>query len=238
MASIIRSDSLQNINTSNIITQTNATTLTIGASGQNIIIPSGVTFNASSASVNLPAVNLTTGVTGTLPVANGGTGLTAIGSSLQVLRTNTSATALEFATISTGAAAGQVIQVVTDKKTTGFTTSSQNVFVTTNQTLSITTASASNKVLVMFNAGSITTLAANTAMDVQVRRSGTVVCFGGYYTATVGGNQSVPFGVIHTLDSPSTTSSITYEVFAQEGGIPGTVSLNADRVLTLLEVKG
>jgi hypothetical protein len=139
---------------------------------------------------------------------------------------------------SVGAAAGQVIQVVTDKLTTGFTTSSQNVFVTTGQTLSITPSSASNKILVMFNAGSVTTLGANTAINVEVRRGGTTVCFGGYYTATVGGNQTVPFGVIHTLDSPNTTSSITYEVFAAEGGIPGTVSLNEDRVLTLMEVKG
>jgi hypothetical protein len=44
MASIIRTDSLQNLNTSNIITQTNATTLTIGASGQTISIPAGATL--------------------------------------------------------------------------------------------------------------------------------------------------------------------------------------------------
>jgi hypothetical protein len=139
---------------------------------------------------------------------------------------------------SAGPAAGQIIQVVTDKKTTAFSTSTQNVYVTTSQTLSITPSSASNKILVMFNAGSVTTLAANTSVGIEVRRGATVVCFGGYYTATVGGNQTVPFGVIHTLDSPNTTSSVTYEVFAAEGGIPGTVSVNADRVLTLLEVKG
>jgi hypothetical protein len=137
-----------------------------------------------------------------------------------------------------GATAGQVIQVVTDKKTTSFSTSTQNVFVTTSQTLSITPSSASNKILVMFNAYSLTTLAANTACDIEVRRGATVVCKGGYYTATVSGNQSIPFGVLHTLDSPNTTSSVTYEVFAAEGGIPGTVSVNADRVLTLMEVKG
>jgi hypothetical protein len=45
-------------------------------------------------------INLTQKVTGTLPVANGGTGLTALGTSLQVLRTNSGATALEFATAS------------------------------------------------------------------------------------------------------------------------------------------
>ena len=44
MASIIRTDALQNLNTSNIISQTNATTLTIGASGQTISIPVGATL--------------------------------------------------------------------------------------------------------------------------------------------------------------------------------------------------
>jgi hypothetical protein len=47
MASIIRTDSLQNLNTSNIISQTNATTLTIGASGQTISIPAGATLTNS-----------------------------------------------------------------------------------------------------------------------------------------------------------------------------------------------
>jgi hypothetical protein len=75
MGGILQVDTIQNNNATTLITQTNTTTLTFGVSGQNIVIPSGVTFNASSASVNLPAINLTTGVTGTLPVANGGTNL-------------------------------------------------------------------------------------------------------------------------------------------------------------------
>jgi len=60
----------------NQISSYSGNTLTVGTSGDTIIIPSGTTFNASSASVNLPAISLTTGVTGTLPVANGGTNLT------------------------------------------------------------------------------------------------------------------------------------------------------------------
>jgi hypothetical protein len=44
MASIIRTDSLQNLNTSNIISQTNATTLTLGYSGQTIAVASGATL--------------------------------------------------------------------------------------------------------------------------------------------------------------------------------------------------
>jgi len=44
MASILRTDALQNLNTSNIISQTNATTLTLGYSGQTIAVASGATL--------------------------------------------------------------------------------------------------------------------------------------------------------------------------------------------------
>ena len=66
------------------------------------IITSAKIVDATIANADIAnsTINLTTKVTGTLPVANGGTGLTALGTSLQVLRTNTGATALEFATIS------------------------------------------------------------------------------------------------------------------------------------------
>ena len=75
MTSIIKVDTIQDQDGNNIINE-NADTITIGASGDTITIPAGATFDASSATVTIPAVNLTTGVTGTLPVANGGTNLT------------------------------------------------------------------------------------------------------------------------------------------------------------------
>jgi len=66
------------------------------------IITSAKITDATIANADIAnsTINLTTKVTGTLPVANGGTGLAALGTSLQVLRTNTGATALEFATVS------------------------------------------------------------------------------------------------------------------------------------------
>jgi len=133
--------------------------------------------------------------------------------------------------------AGSVLQVVTNKIAGSFSTSSGTA-VTTGHSLAITPSSASNKILIMLTAHNVTTLAANTAITVHIRRSGTTVATGGYYTATVGGNQSVPFGAIHTLDSPSTASAITYEVFGYRGGVSGTVNMNGPRELTLMEIKG
>ena len=55
MGGILQVDTIQNNNATTLITQTNSTTLTFGVSGQNIVIPSGVTFNTASATVNYPA---------------------------------------------------------------------------------------------------------------------------------------------------------------------------------------
>jgi hypothetical protein len=75
MTSTLRVTTIQNTNTSNIITQTNATTLTIGASGQTISIPSGATLNTASATVTLPStINATTINVTTLVLAAGAVG--------------------------------------------------------------------------------------------------------------------------------------------------------------------
>ena len=52
MASIIRTNALQNLNTSNIITQTNATTITVGAAGQTVAIPGSVNLPTGSVGIS------------------------------------------------------------------------------------------------------------------------------------------------------------------------------------------
>jgi hypothetical protein len=55
----------------------------------------------------LTSVDLASDVGSTvLPIANGGTGLTTLGSAGQVLKVNSAGTALEYATDNTGAASG------------------------------------------------------------------------------------------------------------------------------------
>jgi hypothetical protein len=70
MTSTLRVNTLQNTNTSNIITQTNATTLTIGASGQTITIPAGATLNTTT--LNVTTVVLAAGAVGTPSLTTSG----------------------------------------------------------------------------------------------------------------------------------------------------------------------
>lgn len=64
------------------------------------IITSAKIVDATIANADIAnsTINLTTKVTGTLPVANGGTGLAALGTASQELRVNSGATALEYYT--------------------------------------------------------------------------------------------------------------------------------------------
>jgi hypothetical protein len=209
------------------------------------IITSAKIVDATIANADIAnsTINLTTKVTGTLPVANGGTGLTALGTSLQVLRTNTGATALEYATLSTGATAGQVIQVVgaTDS-TQRSTTSSSFTASGTTLSLSITPSSASNKIFIIVGAVGRQQYEAyytvfRGATDLGAASSkGLSVIFG------EGGVASVTAGIgISFLDSPATTSATTYEVRFRVEASTGTSYLNYNNVkgsITLMEIKG
>jgi len=96
-----------------------------------------------------------TGFTSALATTRGGTGLTSIGTSLQVLRTNTGATALEFATLSTGTSWQSV-------KTSGFTAVAGEGYPcnTTSSAFTVTlpaSPSAGDEVIILDYAGTFDT---------------------------------------------------------------------------------
>lgn len=80
--------------------------LTVNSSGSNLVGTVQANTTATCTCILVTGTTAAswdfdvTGFTSALPTTRGGTGLTALGSSLQVLRTNSGATALEFATIS------------------------------------------------------------------------------------------------------------------------------------------
>jgi hypothetical protein len=107
---------------SGIITPTNVLTESSTATLTN------KTINAASNTVtNVP---LSTGVTGTLPVANGGTGLTALGTVGQVLTVNSGATALEYALPASGFTLGTAVATTsgTSFTFTGIPSSAKVIF--------------------------------------------------------------------------------------------------------------
>jgi len=92
-------------------TVTSSGNLTLGGTLANVDLTSQVTgtlpiANGGTGSTSTTYVDLTANVTGTLPIANGGTGLSSLGTAGQALIVNSGATALEYgsAGVSTGKA--------------------------------------------------------------------------------------------------------------------------------------
>jgi hypothetical protein len=162
---------------------------------------------------------------------------TADGSANQALVTNGSGV-LSFAAV--GASAGQVIQVLSATDSTSRSTTSTS-FVTGSNTLSvtITPSSASNKILILVSS----TIANDQAVYATVFRDATNLGTGNGFVWTEGDPAIRAFysGLgINYLDSPSTTSATTYQVyFRRTGGSTGQLNSNGTLgSITCLEIKG
>jgi hypothetical protein len=122
--------------------------------------------------------------------------------------------------------AGKVLQVVTATDTTGRSTSSDQ-FVTASNTLSvsITPSSSSNKVFITATFGLGMSSTTHTGA-VTIFRGATDIGSGGGGMSYIkgAGDDGVPCSV-SVLDSPSTTSSTTYQIYIKNLS-GGTISLN------------
>jgi hypothetical protein len=190
-------------------------------SGTNIF-SSDVTLNAQSdlrfadsdssnwVAFQSPAT-VASNVTWTLPDTDG--------TSNQALVTNGSGT-LSWATAGGG---GKVLQVVQATRTTGTSTTSTS-YVTSNLSVSITPASASNKVLVLFNAHCSKN--GDSGIWLSLRRGATQISeFIGNAFFEFNGNMGGSSCSTAYLDAPSTTSSTTYEIFVKSQAGTSTASM-------------
>ena len=120
---------------------------------------------------------------------------------------------------------GGILQVVSTTKTDTFTMSSTTFTTLTGLTATITPRSTSSKILVMVNTNGSASASITTNMLYRLMRdstelaigdasgSKTRVTFGGNSLVQAGGNTNTMRSVsMSVLDSPSTTSSVTYSV--------------------------
>ena len=130
----------------------------------------------------------------------------------------------------TGITTGKVLQVAQALKTDAFSTTSTSFVDITGLSVNITPSSSSNKVLVMLEANSSTT-GGNNAMF-RLKRDSTTLSVGdaagsrsqAAYQQRINDTNAALNGSITLLDSPSTTSSTTYQLQAKVQG--GTVDIN------------
>lgn len=143
---------------------------------------------------------------------------------------------------------GNILQVVSANYTT-YTTSSSSTYADTGLTASITPSATSSKVLVFVHHGGCSKTVGNTFLGLKLLRGSTSLCnfeqYGGYNgTTTFNG-----FGSCSTLylDSPSSTSSVTYKTQFASASNVARVAINdyaspfiADTIstITLFEVAG
>jgi hypothetical protein len=145
-------------------------------------------------------------------------------------------------TTTDGAAYGQlrILQVVTGTSTAQTDNTSSAAFTDTGLTVSITPATTTNKILVIVS-GQFGMSAAGENAHVTLNRSGNDLgnSTNGMLVGVSGAGSFRQSAAMAILDSPSTTSAVTYTVAIRRGGASGTASWNDTAIrstITALEV--
>jgi len=158
-------------------------------------------------------LNATQGLTGTLPAVSGAN-LTNID-------------------------AGKVLQVVQGKSTTATVTSSSS-FVATNLSASITPSATSSKILILAQGCGDNDADARQCYVTFYRDSTNLI--GGAentFASIYGADRTIGSMAGNFLDSPSSTSSLTYKVYMKSaGGTTEFISQNAEAHIQLMEIAG
>lgn len=175
----------------------------------------------TSGTITLDAPNVAGTTTLTLPTANG----TVLTSASSVANSQLSA--------------GHVLQVVNATysvlvSTTGTT------YIDTGLSASITPSSASNKVLVIVHQSECGCSSANIGLALRLLRDSTSIIVIGPAIAYGPANANASISTAY-LDSPATTSSVTYKTQFKLNSATGTAVVQSDTAtstITLMEIKG
>ena len=147
-------------------------------------------------------------------------------------------------TLATGANAvgfggGKVLQVVSTTKTDSFSTTSSSYIAITGLSASITPSSASSKILVICS-HSVKQATAEGIFNTRMFRNGTGIGMVSISGKSSGENRAGGNGLI-VLDSPSSTSSLTYQVYTKRSTGSATIQVNSDggtSTILLMEIAG
>ena len=131
------------------------------------------------------SVNLASNVTGTLPAANGGSGRTAV--------------------------TGNVLQVISTSAADDLVTTSTS-FVDINLSLNITPSATSSKIFVVYTGNNETNGTGGNRLSIQMLRDSTQIADATGVGSLGSENGIVTSASLSVLDSPSTTSQITYKM--------------------------
>lgn len=148
-----------------------------------------------------------------------------------------------FPNNTTQASAGQVLQVVNASTTTQSTSSSTSFTDATGFTATITPKFATSKILVMIGANGCfkNTGNANSALNLKLLKNGSdLVAWTTYVAVTnLSGQNYVGSNVLNYLDSPATTSALTYKVQFANQVAASFVAINQNNdtsTITLMEI--
>ena len=189
MTAILKVDTIQHTSGNNIINES-SDTITIGASGDTISIPSGAT------------------------IANSGT--------------------------ATGF--GKLLQVVNAKTNTQFNTTSTSLVAVTNLSAAITPSATSSKILIMVNFTGTNATAGKTTNTTIYRGSTNLAMQSSTGIMGLFSNEASEYKgySYHYLDTPSSTSALTYQVYAMtDSGGTAQLMVNGNTAsITLMEIAG
>jgi len=130
--------------------------------------------------------------------------------------------------------AGSVVQVVQSVLTSGVNINSAS-YVATGHTASITPTSSSNKILITLSGGACMMNNVGRELETIIYRDATAL------SNAISKHTSArdPMYTVHSityLDSPATTSSITYQAYGKGAGV--YYNTGGAVTLTLMEIKG
>ena len=159
------------------------------------------------------SVNLASNVTGTLPAANGGSGRTAV--------------------------TGNVLQIVSASAADDLVTTSTS-FVDINLSLNITPSATSSKIFVTYTGNNETNGTGGNRLSIQMLRDSTQIADATGVGSLGSENGIVISNALSVLDSPSTTSQITYKMQGKsDDGTVMVFNVNNDLgTITAFEIAG